>query len=144
MKTKLFKNMLSLILLTLMVMPVFAFALTAQAEEGDDPFGVDRYASRLDLPGEEETDVRDVIVSIIKVVMTFLGIIAVVVILIGGFKWMTAGGNEEKVAEARRLIIAGVVGLIIIIGAWVITNWVINTMMTTIEPGAGGPDIPLP
>jgi len=132
MKTKLFKNMVSLILLTLMVMPVFAFALTAQAEEGEDPLGTE-FAGNLGLPGEEDSDPRNIMVDIIKVIISFLGIIAVVVILLGGFKWMTAGGNEEKVTEARNLIVAGIIGLIIIISAWVIMNWVITTMYTTIE-----------
>jgi uncharacterized membrane protein len=54
------------------------------------------------------------------------GIIAVVIILAGGFKWMTAGGNEDKVGEARKMIISGVIGLAIIMSAFAIAQFVID------------------
>ena len=48
-------------------------------------------------------------------------------ILIGGFQWMTAAGNEEKVEKAKKIISAAIVGLIIILLAWAIVNFVIGT-----------------
>ncbi|PIT90760.1 MAG: hypothetical protein COU22_00405 [Candidatus Komeilibacteria bacterium CG10_big_fil_rev_8_21_14_0_10_41_13] len=71
-------------------------------------------------------DVRAMVSTIINVLLGFLGIIAVVIILLGGFKWMTAGGNDEKTGEARKLIGAGVVGLIIILAAYAIASFVID------------------
>ena len=62
-------------------------------------------------------DLKATITSVLNVLLGFLGIIAVIVILLGGFKWMTAGGNEDKVGEAKKLIGAGVVGLVIILAA---------------------------
>jgi len=59
--------------------------------------------------------------------MTFLAIIAVIVILIGGFRWMTAAGNEDRVASAKKTIIAGAIGLIIILAAYAIVTFVITT-----------------
>ncbi len=73
----------------------------------------------------------EVIVGVINVVLGFLGIIAVIIILLGGFKWMTAQGNEDKVEEARNLIIAGVIGLVIIMSAFGIAQFVIGQMKTT-------------
>ena len=83
------------------------------------------YATNLGL-ASQEGDVRDTAVDIVKYLMTFLGIIAVVVILLGGFKWMTAGGNEDKVAEAKKLLVAGMVGLVIILAAFAIVTFVIQ------------------
>lgn len=91
-------------------------------------FGFD-YGANL---GLGNADPRDAAVSLIKVIMTFLGIIAVVVILLGGFKWLTAAGSEDKVAEARKLLVAGIIGLIIILSAWAITTFVINQMATVV------------
>ena len=84
------------------------------------------YAVNLDLQAANETDPKQMAVDIVKYLMTFLGIIAVVVILLGGFKWMTAAGNEDKVAEAKKLIIAGVIGLIIILCAFAIVTFVVG------------------
>ncbi len=79
-----------------------------------------------------EPDLKQTAVNIINLVLGFLGLIAVVIILIGGFKWMTAGGNEEKVGEAKKLLIAGLIGLVIILLAWGIATWVLSTMQNQI------------
>jgi len=73
-------------------------------------------------------DLKQTITEVVNVLMGFLGIIAVIVILLGGFKWMTAMGNEEKVGEAKKLIGAGIVGLVIILAAYAIAIYVINTI----------------
>jgi len=66
---------------------------------------------------------------VINVIMGFLGIVAVIIILIGGFKWMTASGSEDKVTEARKLIVAGIIGLVIILAAFAITKFVLNQLL---------------
>lgn len=77
-------------------------------------------------------DLKQTAVNIVNLVLGFLGLIAVVIILIGGFKWMTAGGNDEKVGEAKKLLIAGLIGLVIILLAWGIATWVISTLQTQV------------
>jgi hypothetical protein len=101
-------------------LPAFA-AIRSQVETG---FG---YAARMGFGTE---DLRTIIFSIVNVILGFLSIIAVLIILMGGFKWMTAGGNEEKVEEAKKLIIAGVVGLAVIFTSFAIATFVINQLMT--------------
>ena len=80
-------------------------------------------------------DPREIAASVIRVILGFLGIIAVIIILLGGFKWMTAGGNEDKVGEAKKLIIAGVIGLIIILASWGIATFVINALVSATGNG---------
>ena len=75
-------------------------------------------------------DPRAIVASVIRIILGFLGIVAVIIILLGGFKWMTAGGNEDKVAEARKLIVSGIIGLVIIMAAFGIAQFVINSLMT--------------
>ncbi|MCK4968253.1 MAG: hypothetical protein KAS12_04300, partial [Candidatus Aenigmarchaeota archaeon] len=57
-----------------------------------------------------------------------LGLIALIIIIIGGFQWMTAGGNKEKVETARKLMINGLIGLVIIVFSYVIATAVINLL----------------
>ncbi len=72
----------------------------------------------------------DIAVSIINVILGFLGIIAVLIILIGGFKWMTAGGNEDQVGDAKKWIYSGVIGLFIILAAYGLAKFAIEQLMT--------------
>jgi len=79
-------------------------------------------------------DVRVVIARIINVAMGFLGIIAVLIILWGGFTWMTAGGDEGKVDEAKKIITAGVIGLIIVILSYAIARFVVTSLVNVATP----------
>ncbi len=78
-------------------------------------------------------DVRQTAARIINVALGFLGIVAVVIVLLGGFKWMIAGGNDEKTGEAKKLIVSGIIGLAIILSAWAITSFVISRLITATQ-----------
>jgi len=72
---------------------------------------------------------EDMVVSVINWILGILALVAVVMILVGGFKWMTAGGNEEKTEGAKKLLIAALIGLVIILAAWGISVYVINNVL---------------
>jgi hypothetical protein len=72
-------------------------------------------------------DLKSTIINIIQWVLGLLGLIAVIMILYGGFMWMTAGGNEDKVSTAKKIISAAVIGLIVVLLAWAIVIFVVNT-----------------
>ena len=75
-------------------------------------------------------DVRETVAQIIRVAMGLLGIVAVVIILIGGFYWMTAGGDEGRVETGKKWIFSGVIGLAIILSAYALANFIINSLVT--------------
>lgn len=119
---KKYKGLMALAGLTILLVPL---VVSAQ----DISLGLE-YGSALQLGTR---DVREVITAIINVLLGFLGVIAVVIILLGGFKWMTAGGNEDKVAEAKKLIGAGIIGLVVILAAYAIATFVITQLVTVTE-----------
>lgn len=58
------------------------------------------------------------ILQVVKNIVAAIGLaIAVIIIIVGGIKYMTAGGDEEKTSSAKKAIINGIIGLIIVIGA---------------------------
>lgn len=84
------------------------------------------YATAIGLGTE---DVRTTVSRIIRAFMGLLGLVAVIIILLGGFKWMTAAGNEEQVQEAKKLMISGVIGLVIIMSAFAIAQFVVGAVV---------------
>lgn len=104
----------AMLLTVIMVPSVFA----------QDTFGLD-YGTTA---GLGTADIRSTVGSIINVALSLLGIVALVIILAGGFKWMTAGGNEEKVGEARKMIFSGIIGLAIILSAFAIARFVLKQL----------------
>lgn len=70
-------------------------------------------------------DIRITIAKIINIVLGFLGVIFIGLLLFAGFKYMTAGGNEESTKAALSLIKNAVIGLVIILMAWGITRFTI-------------------
>lgn len=88
--------------------------------------------------GTGTADVRVTVANVIRVAMGLLGIVAVVIILIGGFTWMTAGGNDEKVGEAKKWIFSGIIGLIIVLSAYAIASFVITNLLNATTAGNTG------
>ena len=74
------------------------------------------------------TDLPTVIGRIVKIVISLLGLVAAVIIIVGGFKWMTSAGAEEKITEARKLMINGLIGLILVILAYAIATFIISQL----------------
>ena len=122
MKKKLIKQVWAAVVLMVVMLSAFSMVAFAQPELG---------LNFVDQTGLQTTnsDPRAVAVQVVTYLLTFLGIIAVVVILLGGFRWMTAGGNEDNVASAKKTVIAGMIGLVIVLSAYVIVNFVVG--MTT-------------
>ncbi len=127
----------------LILTPVFAFSLPAFAAGTDNFWNAngtpdtngEQFAEDAGLAGSG-LDAYSTITSIIRWIMGFLGIIAVIVILIGGFKWMTAGGSEDKIGAAKKLLISGLIGLVIVIMAYAIANFVITQLVNVTTTAA--------
>lgn len=124
------KNLLAFVFLLAIFVPVFAFAPHVGAQD----FGMD-YVDNGDLGLTSNGDPRTIAVRVIKLLMTFLGIVAVVIMLMGGFKWMTAQGDEGKIEEAKNLIVAGIIGIVIILSSFALVNWVLDTASNEILNG---------
>ena len=77
------------------------------------------------------TPLPQAIGRIINIILSVLGLIATILIIIAGFQWMTSAGNEEKIAAAKKLMMAAIIGLVITLLAYAISNFVIGKLSTT-------------
>ncbi len=73
-------------------------------------------------------ETEDIIAVVITTVLSFLGIIFVILIIFSGYQWMTAGGNEDQVKKATTRIRNAVIGLIIVVFAYGITAFVFKNL----------------
>lgn len=78
--------------------------------------------------GLGNSDIYSVIGSIINVFFGLLGVIFLVLVLYAGFLWMTSSGNAEQVEKAKKILVNGVIGLVITLGAFAITTFIINAL----------------
>ena len=85
-----------------------------------------------------------ILTDIINIFSIIVGIVAVVMIIFGGFKYITSAGNQENIKSARNTIIYALVGLIIVALAQVIVRFVLReavngtTTTTTGQSSQGG------
>ncbi len=86
-----------------------------------------------DSSGYMETPDKDsfivAIARIINVFLGILGVIFVVLIIYGGFMWMTAAGNNDKVEKAKKIISRSVIGVLIILTSYLVTWFVMSRLV---------------
>ncbi len=64
--------------------------------------------------------------NVVNILLFVIGIIAVIVIIIGGIRYTTSGGDSGQVSGAKNTILYAIIGLIIAILAYAIVNFVIG------------------
>ena len=67
-----------------------------------------------------------IIGKIIGAVLSFVGVIFFALLVYAGLTWMMAMGKEEKINEAKEMIFAAAIGLIVVLAAYAITMLVSN------------------
>lgn len=75
-----------------------------------------------------QTDPALVVGGIIKVFLGVLGVIFLLLITYAGFLWMTAAGNDSQVKKAKEIMVTSVVGLIILLSAYAISDFIIKRL----------------
>lgn len=115
---KITKNLIIVFFLVAAVFLVADFAL-AEVDVGIS------YGQNIGLGGE---DPRTMAVNIIRIALGFLGIIAVGLIIYGGWIYMSSAGNEEKISKAKKILIGAAIGLVIILSSFAIVSFILNKL----------------
>ncbi len=133
-KLNLSKKIISFAVFALLLLPLFSFAPSASALTAADLWGGSDFSEGdfIAQTGMGNADPRAIAASVIKVLLGFLGIIAVLIVLYAGFLWMTAAGNDDKISKAKAMLSAGIIGLIIVLAAFGIATFVMNALVNAI------------
>lgn len=123
-------------LLLIVVLFVGTGTIPARAEIISDEFA-SQVTTTTGIGATARTPV-DTVLLIIEVLLSLLGVIALVVIIYAGVLWMTAGGNEDRVKEAKGLLRGAVIGGVIILGSYSIAQFIFSTIEGVTGQGAIG------
>ena len=130
--------MRSLIFTTIILGAAFALALTshaALAKIGPELLGgeaADDISEQSDVfletSGLQPVHPSILVAQIIQVVLGLLGIIFIILVIYAGFMWMSSAGNEDKISKAKKTLVAAVIGLAIVLSAYLITAYIISQL----------------
>lgn len=74
------------------------------------------------------TDPVVIIATLLSVFFGLLGVIFLILIIYAGFLWMTAAGNDSQVKTAKNIMVSAVIGLVILLSAFAISDFVVGTL----------------
>lgn len=72
------------------------------------------------------SDVDGLIKTVVNILLFLLGAVSVIMIIIGGFKYVTSQGDSSSLTSAKNTILYAVVGLVVAIAAFAIVNFVLQ------------------
>lgn len=131
---KINKIVASILALIISIIGFNAPALAAVTCPADSVNGTADSYAECNLPAVSGDDtLMNRLTIIINVITAVLGFVAVVVIILGGVSFMTSAGDPGKVTKAKSTILYGVVGLVVVLLAFAIVNFILSSMF-----GIGG------
>ncbi|MDA3840043.1 MAG: pilin [Patescibacteria group bacterium] len=100
---------------------------------------------QVDIPGQEALDfngttkpIGQYISNLYNYAISIVGIVATIMLMFGGFTWLTAGGSGEKVGKARDMIFGSLTGLVLALTSYTILTMVnpdlVNFKIQKIQP----------
>ena len=127
-----FRFLTPIMVIIFLITPIFALA---QGDQGGAGGGGDQGGAgggtgggsssiKFDIPNPFKQDTIEALIRTIinDILIPIGGVIATVMIIYAGFKYVTAGGNDTKIKEAHDALKWAVIGAAILLGAWVISE----------------------
>jgi len=105
---------------------LFLLLPTAVLAQLSQTSGLDKAAEGTGLI--RETDTTKLIAGVINSLLAFLGMLFTLLIIYGGFKWMTSQGKSDQVDEAKKVIQNSTIGLAVVVFSYVIVYFVLDVL----------------
>ena len=128
-------------LLSLSTLVLLSFGLVAPATvsaaniqgnlcSGADTLTTNTVDTGCAISGVNSCDFNCVLSKVINIFSVIVGVIAVIMIIVGGFRYITSGGKQESVSGAKNTILYAIIGLVIVAFAQVIVRFVLTKATT--------------
>jgi hypothetical protein len=113
---------------------VFNFTMVKAADTGVTDYGLGATTGEMAkdpnaIAASKYVDPATQVGTIIGYLLSFVGLIFLILVIYGGFEWMVAGGDEAKVTKAKDIFTQAVFGLIFIAAAYLLVNFVSQVIL---------------
>ena len=123
MKNKIKHLFILFCLIAILMLPCLVFAQTAPLKILEEVQPLSHYKAVNN--GVDGNNLAANAGRIVQVFFSILGIIFLILMLYSGYKWMTAAGDQNKVEQAQSTIRRAIIGIIITIGSYAITQFIL-------------------
>lgn len=132
------KKVLALIIA---IIAILSFVSFSSAYSFKDSSGINTIKTQAGY-GEDKSP-EEYIGNILLLVFSFVGLVFFVLTIYAGIQWMTAQGNSSQVDKAKDTLIKAIVGLVIIMAAYGITFFFVNTFQSPVDSNPEFIDSPI-
>ena len=115
----------------IVLFPIVAFAQTSGLKDAFPM--VNKVSQTTILPYRNDVPLATMIGNIAQLIISVLGVIFVIFIVYAGGLWVNAAGNESKIDKAKDILKQSIIGLIITIGAYAISYFIINAFSAQVK-----------
>lgn len=88
-------------------------------------------------PSEATSRFNDILASIFNILTAVAGIVAVIMIITAGFRFITSAGNQERVRSARSALIYAAIGIVVVALSQILVQFVLDKSINTSNPSTG-------
>ncbi len=110
------------VFVVLSLMGVFLVPALAHA----DDYGLSATANASGIAQRYPSDIPTLIGNVIGTALSMIAVIFFILMVYGGFLWMTAHGDSGQVDKAKDTIVAAIIGIIVVLASYAITNFVFS------------------
>jgi hypothetical protein len=72
--------------------------------------------------------INNLVHTIVNLLTAIVGIVAVIMIIVGGFRYITSGGNDTSVTSAKNTILYAIIGLVVVALAQIIVRFTLSKL----------------
>lgn len=75
-----------------------------------------------------EQDPATIVFTIVNTALIFLGTITLILVIVAGFLWLTAAGEEEKIKKAKDIMKGATLGLVVVLGSYGLAQYLFTAI----------------
>jgi len=129
MKIQNIKNILFIFITTLLLSPFFSITHVGAEEAATTKTSIINNMKKLGTgagynSSTNQDSLINTIASFVAIILGFLGVVFMILVIISGIQWMTAGGNDDKVKNAKTRMKNATIGLVVVLMSYSIMTFV--------------------